>query len=330
MNEYDLVRMISRKFPRSPQQRNGCLKCDAELITLGDQLWALTMDDFTPEEDLFSDRHPRQLGANLATATLCDLLAAGARPAFFMQALSLPPNGPPFAEELSLGIASVLDRANCFLCGGDLGTAATWRFCGFAMGPVPDNKALTREIPSRAGNLWVSGPMGGFNLAALTGAPTPLIELRMDSAQLIRRHATSCIDTSGGLLDAAWILSTINPHMRLEIDVDAVPLAQGVDLLTQTHAIPPVAALLGGAGEYELLCVTPADLVPGGVDALCAAGMTMVGTVLPQSGGGVGLRRPDGSTTVMTGPPPCPRTTASREEYIRQVIAVSRKIMGEE
>ena len=81
MNEYELIRAMAGRFPRHPAQENEPFTCDAEIIRLGDELWGLTMDEFTPEEDRFTMEEPEILGANLANATLSDLYAAGAEPA---------------------------------------------------------------------------------------------------------------------------------------------------------------------------------------------------------------------------------------------------------
>ncbi|MBM4152566.1 MAG: hypothetical protein FJ220_03470, partial [Kiritimatiellaceae bacterium] len=145
MTEYDLIRNISMKFPRSRQQLNGLFECDAELIQIGDQTWGMSMDEFSPEEDRFTSDQPEILGANLAVATLSDLFAAGIEPRFFMHALSLPKNcSASFSDALMNGIKSILAQTDCHLLGGDLGTAETWRYCGFAMGQAGSNGPITR------------------------------------------------------------------------------------------------------------------------------------------------------------------------------------------
>jgi len=329
MNEHDLIKALIRNFPRSRRQRGEPFTCDAELVEIGGQLWALTIDEFTPEEDLFSSDDPELLGANLATATLSDLLAAGAEPAFFMDAVSVPANADAdFIQAFSAGMQAVLDEAGCFLCGGDVGVAESWRFCGFAMGPVPDGRPLTRIIPPSSQTLWVTGSLGDLNLAALEKQPTPRLELRSAQARVIRPHATACIDTSGGFLEAVWMLAAVSPEVRMYIDCDKLPLAAGMETFSKASGIPVEAALLGGAGEYELLFATPANLPESAEAELARAGATPVGSAEPHSRGGIYFRRNGKSFGTMAAPPPNPREAPSIDEHIVQVVQTARELFG--
>lgn len=329
MKEYDLIRMIGERFPRSPRQRNEMFACDAELVKIAGRLWAFTLDDFSPEEDLFTSDDPERLGATLVTATLSDLLAAGALPQFFMPAVALPKDvDAAFVEGISEGVRSALEEADCFLIGGDLGTAETWRFCGFAFGPIDVKNPLTRVLREGSQDLWVTGCLGDANLAALRGEPTPRFELRMEEAKLIRRYATACIDTSGGLLDAVYLLHAQSPPMRFTIDVDKVPLAPGLVEFAGASGFPPEAALLGGAGEYELLFATSADLPEAATAELASAGATFIGTVGPHEEPGLYFQRNAEVFGKMTEPPPCPRDAATVEKHIEEVMQAARRMFA--
>ena len=329
MTELDIIRSFLGRFPRSPQQRNAPFTCDAELVQIGGQLWAMSIDEFSPEEDLFSDADAPRLGANLAVATLSDLLAAGAVPAFFLHAVCVPKQAPEaFVAGLADGVAAVLTAAGCHLCGGDVGTAERWRYCGFAMGPVPDSKPLTRVFPPEPVALWVTGQVGDANLAALTGQPTPRFELRLAEARLARSLGVACIDTSGGVLDAVWLLSTANPAARLEIDLAAVPLSPGIAEFAAAQGVPSEAFLLGGAGEYELLFATPVALPAAACRELTAAGVTRIGTAGTGGEAGVHLGRGGQAWRRMTNPPPCPRAAATVEEHVRAVIQAATELLS--
>lgn len=321
MKEYDLIKHIMINFQRSPEQHNDLFECDAEIITIGNRKWGLSMDDFSPEEDLFTSEDPVLLGSNLIVATLSDLLAAGVEPRFFMQGLSLPRTfNEEFLEGLMEGIQTTLDKAGCFMCGGDIGTADPWRFCGLGIGPVISDKPLTHRMPMGPHTLWVTGPLGDANLAALQKAPTPGFELRLEEAKKIRRYATACIDTSGGFFDAVWVLKEQNPHMQFEIDLKKVPFAEGILEASNRLGFPHEAALLGGAGEYELLFAVPAVLAE---EDLISIGMTQVGTVQKGDDRGVNLRFYDGSIKTMLQPPPCPRGAVNVEGHIKSVMEMS-------
>ncbi|MDD3925966.1 MAG: AIR synthase related protein [bacterium] len=327
MHEYEIIRRIAGAFPRHPQQQNDLMICDAEIIRLGDELWALTMDEFSPEEDLFTGDDPETLGANLATATLSDLLAAGAEPAWYMHSMTLPRQADRiWLDKLAHGIGSVLAQTGCALCGGDLGTAGEWRYCGFAMGRITQEKPLTRIIPGAPQTLWVSGPFGDANIAALTRQPTPRFELRLETVRLVRETATACIDTSGGLFDAVWLLHELNPGLCLEVAIDRIPFASGTDTAARQSGIPVEACLLGGAGEYELLFAVPDNADNAVERALYDAGATAIGTVRSDAAAGLIITRHGRLLSRMSQPPPCPRGAADMDEYIREVIAATNML----
>lgn len=326
MKEYDLIKHISKTFKRSPEQHNDLFECDAEIITVGNQKWGFSMDDFSPEEDLFTDENPVQLGSNLVVATLSDLLAAGVEAKFFMQSLSLPvTRDEEFIEGLMEGIRRILEKADCFMCGGDMGRADPWRYCGLGMGPVISKNPITHRMPVEPHMLWVTGSLGDANLAALQKTVTPQFELRLTEAGLIRKFATACIDTSGGFFDAIWILKEQNPHMQLEIDLNSIPFAEGVGKLSGMSGFLPESSLLGGAGEYELLFAVPEGLP---AEELLSAGMTLVGTARVGDDKGVKLQCRDGSIKTMLHPPPCPREAPTIEEYIQNVMDMSFNLFG--
>jgi len=330
MREYDLIRRLAAGFPRSPRQRNRLFECDAEVLELGRELWAITLDEFSPEEDRFTAEAPVLLGANLAVATLSDLFAAGAEPAFFLQALSLPRDvAVGFADGLMQGVRSVLDEVGCCLCGGDLGSANTWRFSGVALGRIAAVCGpLTRRLPPGPQRLWVTGCLGDANLAVLAGVPTPRFELRIGAAMAIRRWAGACIDTSGGLADALWVLHSVNPAACIRVDGAAVPLAPGVATVARSRGLPPEAALLGGAGEYELLFAAPAELPPEAFGAFEAAAATPIGRVDIEGAAGLWWVTPDGRVLHLAEPPPCPRAAADLGTHVAEVAAVARRWFG--
>lgn len=330
MNEYEVIRHIADAFPRSPQQLNEFLTCDAEIIRCGDELWALSMDDFSPEEDLFTQEDPELLGANLATATLSDLLAAGAEPVWYMHSMSLPrKQDEEFLTGLTSGISTVLAQAHCSLCGGDFGMAEQWRYCGFAMGRITGRTALMRLIPPAPQTMWISGPLGDANMAALTRQATPRFELRLEVARLIREFGSACIDTSGGLFDAIWLLHMLNPGLKLQIAIDRVPLALNVAATAQQLGIPAEASLLGGAGEYELLFMLPEHAGSAIEQALRDTGAVAIGTVHPAEEGQIIITCHGKMLSRMTQAPPCPRTVMNIDSYIAAVISTATLLFHE-
>lgn len=329
MNEYATIGQILTQFRRSADQANAPFGSDAEFVTIGGQLWGMTLDDFSPQEDLFTPGDPERLGANLVVATLSDLLAAGVEPRFFLHALALPRGADPaFVHRLCAGMARILDRAGCALCGGDLGTADPWRYTGFALGPLAAQRPLMRVIPPVSHTLWISGPVGDLNVAAMTGAPTPELELRMETAAAVRDCAVAGIDTSGGLADALWMLRLASPGVRLEADLAAIPYAPGVREACAAAGIPAEAALFGGAGEYELVYALPAPLPSETAARLRAAGLTPFGRTEAAGEAEVTFVGPDGRRLSMIDPPPCPRTAAGPADHVREAIAAAARMLA--
>jgi thiamine-monophosphate kinase len=330
MNESEFIRLIASRFPRCPRQGNGLFACDAEIVPIGGRDWALSLDDFSPEEDLFTLAEPETLGHNLAVATLSDLLAAGAEPAFFMHAVSLPrETGADTVRALSDGIAAVLAQAGCFLVGGDTGMSATWRYCGYAMGPVAAPRPLTRILPALPQELWVTGRLGDANLAAFRQAPPPRFELRLAEARALWPRATACMDTSGGLMDALWTFRTLNPGLRLSVDVGAVPMDPAVAAFASASGFPAGAAWLGGAGEYELLAAAPADLDAAVRAEWLRLGLTRIGAAEPDPAGGLRLCFKNGNTRDVAGPPPDARAAATVADHAREVMERAAALFGE-
>ncbi|MCD4654682.1 hypothetical protein K8T06_12215 [bacterium] len=329
MKEYDLIREIAKKFPRSKFQKNALFECDSEIILIGNEIWGMSMDEFSSEEDLFTAEDPVRLGNNLTVATLSDLFAAGVEPKFFMHSISLPRDVErEFIDGLMDGIRKVLAALGCALCGGDIGTADPWRFCGFGMGPVASAKALTHRLPIEPQQLWITGKLGDANLAALQKTQTPEFELRNKETQLIRSCASGCIDTSGGLFDALWILHGQNPQLRFDIRMDNIPLAEGIDSVAKAEGFPRESVLLGGAGEYELLFAVLESDVSRFINDLLSIGATSIGTIRQHRSSGIYVHRYDGLTRIMTEAPPCPREAANIEEHVGSVITMARSLFG--
>ena len=260
---------------------------------------------------------------------MSDLLAAGAEPQFFMHSISLPGDvNREFSDGLVEGIRKALAASDCALCGGDLGTADPWRFCGFGMGPIASGTPLTRRLPTKPQSLWVTGTLGDANLSVLQTTPTPQFELRTEEAALIRSCATGCIDTSGGLLDAVWLLHEQNPRLTFNIYLDKVPLAKGIAELAGQMGFPPAAALLGGAGEYELLFAITEERFPDSEEMLHSIGATRIGAICRDTEQGIVLHREDGSPKQMTAPPPCPRTPGTTDQRLEAVMTMAHDLFG--
>jgi len=329
VTERELIRALTAGFPRAPEQLNATHEADAEILRVGAALWAATIDDFSAEEDLFFDADPWLIGWNVVAATLSDLLCVGAVPRFFMPAVCIPPGlDDDFLRELTRGVREALETAECFLIGGDVGRADCWRYVGTAFGPIVCGRPLTRRVPEGRHTLWITGPLGGANAAAAQRRPPPQFPLRLRAAEAIRELGAACTDTSGGFLDAVWNVYQATPGARIEIDLGALPFSPGVADFAAEAGMPGEAALLGGAGEYELFFAIPEGCPDSVPLRLEGAGARMVGSVAWQGLPGVFFHRGGSVSQAMTAPPPCPRAAGTVENHLREVAAMAVELFG--
>ena len=322
MRESDLIKMISSHFIRSSQQINKPFESDSEIIRLGSDIMAVTMDEFS-DEDGFGDMSAEMLGHNMAVAVLSDLFASGAVPGFYIHCLIVPGSESGcFIRDVCRGVSSVLKQANCFLIGGDVGSGDSWRYCATAIGSIENSRYITRIMPSVEQDLWVTGDIGDANYAGLAQKSCPVFELRLKEAEYIRKNALACIDTSGGFADAVWMLWENNTSMNIEVDFASLPFCREVIENFSGNNVLLGGMLYGGAGEYELLFTLPAGEVPD-INAV------KVGRVMPCKDNAGLAYNLNGRVIIVTEPPVCSRSTESRSVYIEKVIEQVQNVFSE-
>jgi thiamine-monophosphate kinase len=202
------------------------------------------------------DRH--ELGYRAAAVNLSDLAASGAEPVALLVSLAAP------SLDEAVPIYEGLNEAGVPVRGGDTTRAGVVMVTVTALG-------RSERVPGRAGArpgdlLVVTGPLGGAGAAFRAGR---LVRppLRLDEGRSLAAVAHAMLDISDGLgPDAGHIAE--RSGCRLEIDLDAVPLADGA---TRTD--------LEFGEDYELLAATP--------DAL---GFPVVGRCVEGSGVNLELR----------------------------------------
>ena len=311
MNEKLLITEMLKGFSRSNRQRNRPFECDAEIVDMHGVLYGFSMDDFSFEEDGFTNGNLESLGKNLAVATISDLLAAGCSPEFYMHAIAAPDDA--FAVSISKGIKEVLEKCSCFLIGGDLGMSPKWRYTGVAFGAFGESRPLTRIIPEGRQNIWITGRIGDANLSFLTGTETPEFEPRLEEAKNIRKRATAAIDTSGGFMESLWDLHLLNPGREFQVGTDLIPYDPAVISFCRKNVFPPAAFLYGGAGEYEILFTAREN------ETFSHA--IKIGTVtdsdIHDNSGAVYL-----GGVKIENPPPGPREFNNKADYIGKILEV--------
>ncbi|HZS31048.1 MAG TPA: thiamine-phosphate kinase [Gaiellaceae bacterium] len=182
------------------------------------------------------------LGARAAAVNVSDLAASGAEPLALLVSLGAP------AETKLNDVIALYEGLN------SLGVPVRGGDTSRAEGVVLSVTALGRSerVPGRAGaqagdHVVVTGPLGAAGAAFRDGS-LPAVPVRIDEGKRLAAVATALLDISDGLArDAAHIAA--RSGVRLEIELERVPLAPGAEL-----------GDLGFGEDYELLATTPDPL----------------------------------------------------------------------
>ncbi len=234
---------------------------------------------------------PAQVGWRALAAALSDLAAMGAEPGEAYLMLGLPPGfGEDRALELVRGAHDLARAMGAVLLGGDVVAAPTLTVSITAVGWADAENELVGRDGAQPGDLvGVTGRLGGAGagLAVLEGraratpatagsghprnpvSPTAVAaavaRLRSPVPRLAEGRALAVagaramIDLSDGLgADAGHIARASG--VRVEIDLGALPLDEGVAEIAAELGVPAWHLAVGAGEDYELcVCVAPTD-----------------------------------------------------------------------
>lgn len=234
---------------------------------------------------------PRDVGHRALAGALSDLAAMGADPGEAYMSLGLPDGfGEHAALELMSGAEALASETGTTIAGGDLTVAPALTVAVTVVGWADDESQLVSRAGARAGDLvGVTGELGGAGaglaLAQQRARPVPQTDAllarllrprpRLDQGRaLARAGAHAMIDLSDGLAaDGAHVGRSSG--VLVEIDVAALPLADGVAEIAVQLGVPAWELAAGAGDDYELCVCVP----PERRDAAAAAGVTWVGEV---------------------------------------------------
>ena len=267
---------------------------DAALIAVGGR--AVVTHDMLVEAVHFrrSTTGLRDLGHKALAVNLSDVAAMGAEPVAALVGLGLPADmGTDDVDELYEGIERLAGRCGVTVAGGDVTAAPVLVLAVTAVGRPWPGIAPVGRAGGRAGDLLcVTGRLGAAaaglaileepglgagvadagSLRAAHRAPEPRIAA---GRALAAGGAHAMLDLSDGLaLDALRLARAAG--LRARIDLDAVPVAPGVEAVAAARGGDPRILAATGGDDYELLAAVPPRLLPALREAL-AVPLTPVG-----------------------------------------------------
>lgn len=278
--ENAFIEKLAKGFRRSPLQLNRLQESDAELMRLPGSavILALTTDSIVEEirSGLYDD--PYLAGWMAVLVNVSDLAAVGAQGMGILISETLRVDtDEQFLMKLQQGLAECAAAAGLPLLGGDTNFDTHMSLTACAVGQIEGGNLLTRKGCCAGDHVFLSGPVGRGSAYAwsklmnagpsVTYRPKP----RIREGQLLRKHASACIDTSDGLIAALDQLARVNGGgFEIEsavsdyLDAASRQLCRGLGL-------PDWLMLAGPHGEFELLFTVSEEQTRGFLEE--AAGM---------------------------------------------------------
>lgn len=266
------IKSLVSIFRRAPNQLNKIYESDSEIIDLGlEKNLVLTADALCEEIEWKMISDPYVMGWVNVVSSLSDLAAVAAEPLGVLIGLSHSlSHDDKFLSRFWQGTNDALTAHSTFLLGGDTNVSNSFLVSCTGVGQRSKSIQLSRKGASDGDILYVSGPVGmgiatGFANFVIRAQSSPMadqIELnfrphaRFPESKIISEFASSCIDTSDGLIAALDFLCEINQtQCSLLLNRSHFhPIAQQ---LSEQVKVPLILFSSIHLGEFELLFTIP-------------------------------------------------------------------------
>jgi thiamine-monophosphate kinase len=277
MSELALIERIAARTRRRAGTELG-IGDDAAILSVGGT--AVVTQDLLVEGVHFrrSATGFRDLGHRALAVNLSDLAAMGAEPVAAFVGLGLPPGGASRDELDALydGMEALAERHGVTVAGGDITGAPVLVLAVTAIGrPFPGVAPLARSGGRPGDLLCVTGRLGAAAAGLMVIERPSLADGVAGAGALRAAHlrpeprvaagralaaggARALMDLSDGLaLDALRMARASG--VRARIDVDAVPVAEGVAGVAVAAGLRPWEPAVTGGEDYELLAAVPPE-----------------------------------------------------------------------
>ena len=268
IEENNLINRFASAIPRADCSINKTHESDAEIMDIGDSnsYFAVTTDQVAEEITAGLYKDPYLMGWMSVAVNLSDLAAVGAEPLGLVLSTTLSPDwDDALIQKVIQGISDALTAHNCGSLGGDLNSGEP-SLGATALGRVPRDRVMGRTGMKGGDKIYVTGKMGLGGLFALCALEMPerLSDIsfqphaRLKEAAVISAYASSCMDTSDGIIFALDQLFRLN-HAAFHLHAVDTFVHDDVKKMSDALNIPSLAFLCAVHGEFELVFTIPPD-----------------------------------------------------------------------
>ena len=274
LNERALLERIRARVPHTHPDLLIGIGDDAAMLRPERNLASVITTDMLVEDVHFRRAWstPADIGAKAVLVNVSDLGAMGAEPRQALLSLALPAE-LPLAEfdELIEGVARAAREARIAVAGGNLTRSPGPLIIEItAIGAVHPRKVLRRDGARPGDEVYVTGTLGaglaGLRWLERHGVPAegteawlavrraclPSPPLKAGIALSRSGASRAAIDLSDGLADGLRRLAEASA-CGIRIDAAALPIDPSAHAIFERFGLDPIASMLAGGDDYELL-----------------------------------------------------------------------------